>query len=115
MATLAADFGTRGGAGLPGRAALAWPLLILLVAALSAAAGWTGFIASDDELYYGGALRWAQGEAFAGDSHWTTRFPLVLSLAAMIKLAGASALALHLTAALWFAAFVATGVLLARR
>jgi 4-amino-4-deoxy-L-arabinose transferase-like glycosyltransferase len=114
MATLARDF-SPGGGGALSRPRLGWPLLILLVATLSAVVGWTGFIASDDELYYGGALRWAQGEAFAGDSHWTTRFPLVLTLAAMIKLVGASALALHLTALLWFAIFVAMGTLLARR
>lgn len=93
----------------------AWPLLIALVAALSAAAGWTGFIASDDELYYHGALHWANGEPFAGNNHWTTRFPLVLTLAAMIKLVGATVMALHLTAILWFAIFVAMGTLLARR
>jgi len=117
MATLARDLGAGGGGDSLAAAAarLSWPLLILFVAAACAAAGWTGFIASDDELYYGGALRWAQGEAFAGDNHWTTRFPLVLTLAAMIKLAGASAMALHLTALLWFAAFVSLGILLARR
>jgi 4-amino-4-deoxy-L-arabinose transferase-like glycosyltransferase len=113
MATLARELGGSGGAGYAGER-LAWPLAIAVVAALSVAAGWTGFIASDDELYYGGALKWAAGEPFAGDSHWTTRFPLVLTLAAMIKLAGASPLALHLTALLWFAAFVASGILLAR-
>lgn len=114
MATLAPGFGASASAGrvLPG---LAWPLLILVVAAISAAAGWTGFIASDDELYYGGALKWAAGEPFAGDSHWTTRFPLVLTLAAMIKLVGATALALHLTAIFWFALFIVMGTLLARR
>ncbi len=92
-----------------------WPLIILLVAMLSAAAGWTGFIASDDELYYQGALKWAAGEPFAGDNHWTTRFPLVLTLAAMVKLVGPNVMALHLTAILWFALFVVMGTLLARR
>jgi 4-amino-4-deoxy-L-arabinose transferase-like glycosyltransferase len=114
MATLAPRVNGEAGAGLAG-AAWAWPLLVVLVAAASAAAGWTGFIASDDELYYGGALRWAQGEAFAGDSHWTTRFPLILTLAAIIKLVGAGVMALHLTAILWFGIFVTTGILLARR
>ncbi len=114
MASVAGSAVDRPGAGLD-LSRLAWPLLVLLVAAASAAAGWTGFIASDDELYYGGALRWADGQAFAGDSHWTTRFPLVLTLAAMIKLVGAGVIALHLTAILWFGAFVAVGILLARR
>jgi hypothetical protein len=116
MATLAPDLGAHPDGetvgGLVSR--LAWPLAIALVAAVAVACGWTGFIASDDELYYGGALKWAAGEPFAGDSHWTTRFPLVLTFAAMIKLVGATPLALHLTALLWFAAFVVVGILLAR-
>lgn len=99
----------------PHTSSWAWPLAIALIAAISGAAGWTGFIASDDELYYQGALKWAAGEPFAGDNHWTTRFPLVLTLAAMIKLAGPTVMALHLTAILWFAIFVAMGTLLARR
>lgn len=114
MATLAPRLNAPSGAGVPGTAAWAWPLLVLLVALGSLAAGWTGFIASDDELYHGGALRWAEGEAFAGDSHWTTRFPLVLALAGLIKLVGPGLLALHLTALLWFALFLAAGILLAR-
>jgi 4-amino-4-deoxy-L-arabinose transferase-like glycosyltransferase len=113
MATLAPRLDGYQGAGLAGTAR-AWPLLLLLVGAASVATGWTGFIASDDELYYGGALKWAAGEPFAGDSHWTTRFPLVLTLAGMIKLVGASPLALHLTAILWFGLFVTSGTLLAR-
>jgi 4-amino-4-deoxy-L-arabinose transferase-like glycosyltransferase len=114
MATLA---GTRGVLPIDGAAASRWtcPVLIAIVAAASAAAGWTGFIASDDELYYEGALRWANGEAFTGDNHWTTRFAVVLTLAAMIKLVGAAPFALHVTAILWFALFVAMGTLLARR
>jgi 4-amino-4-deoxy-L-arabinose transferase-like glycosyltransferase len=114
MATLAQAFEDRPrGGSMAG--AYAWPMLILLLAAVAAAAGWTGFIASDDELYYQGALKWANGEAFPGDSHWTTRFPLVLTLTGMIRVAGANPLALHLTAALWFAIFVAAGILLSRR
>ena len=92
-----------------------WPALVLLIGAVSVAIGWTGFIASDDQFYYFGALEWAQNGPFAGDSHWTTRFPLVLSLAATIKMVGADPLALHLTAIAWYAAFVAVGILLARR
>jgi len=114
MATLAPSFEISAGreAGLSG---LGWPALLVLIAAAAAAAGWTGFIASDDELYFQGALRWADGQAFPGDNHWTTRFPLVLTLAAMIKLVGPTMVALHLTAALWFAIFVMMGTLLARR
>lgn len=94
---------------------IGWPALILLIGAVAVAIGWTGFIASDDQFYYFGALEWAQHAAFAGDSHWTTRFPLVLSLAAAIKAVGAGPLALNLTAIAWYGAFVAMGILLARR
>ena len=114
MASLAEPLTDRRQA-IPSIAALGWPTLILLIGALSLAIGWTGFIASDDQFYYFGALEWAQHGAFAGDSHWTTRFPLVLSLAAMVRVAGAAPLALHLTAIAWYAAFVAVGILLARR
>jgi hypothetical protein len=112
MASAATRFEGQSGIGASG---IGWPLIIALVAVISAGAGWTGFIASDDELYYQGALKWAAGEPFAGDNHWTTRFPLVLTLAAMLKLVGPSVMALHLTAILWFALFVVMGTLLARR
>ncbi|MFN3727082.1 MAG: ArnT family glycosyltransferase [Allosphingosinicella sp.] len=114
MATLAQDVRTRSPA-LAGRPIVAWPALVLLVGTVAVAVGWTGFIASDDQFYYFGALEWAQNGAFAGDSHWTTRFPLVLTLAAAIKAVGADPLALHLTAIAWYAAFVAVGILLTRR
>ena len=96
-------------------ARFAWPALVVLIGVVAVAIGWTGFIASDDQFYYFGALEWAQHGAFAGDSHWTTRFPLVLSLAAAIKAVGADPLALNVTAIAWYAAFVAVGILLARR
>lgn len=112
MATTATRFEGHFGTSAGG---IGWPLIIALVAVIAGAAGWTGFIASDDELYYQGALKWAAGEPFAGDNHWTTRFPLVLTLAGMVKLAGPNVMALHLTAILWFAIFVAMGTLLARR
>ena len=94
---------------------LRWPALIVFLGALAIAVGWTGFIASDDEFYYGGALRWAEAGPFAGESHWTTRFPLVLSLAAAIRAFGASEAAMIATSLFWYMAFVATGWLLARR
>jgi 4-amino-4-deoxy-L-arabinose transferase-like glycosyltransferase len=94
---------------------LTWPILIGLLAVAAVAIGWTGFIASDDEFYYQGALRWAEAGPFAGDSHWTTRFPLVLSLAAAIRLLGASETAMIATSLFWYAAYVTTGTLLAQR
>jgi 4-amino-4-deoxy-L-arabinose transferase-like glycosyltransferase len=100
-----------------GAAGAGWvgPGAVLLLALAAVSIGWTGFIASDDELYYGGALRWSEGQVFAGDSHWTTRFPLVLTLAANIKLFGAGPMALHATAAMWFVAFVTATIVLARQ
>jgi len=114
MATLAHTLGDAPRRGVDmGR--LGWPLFLALMAGIAVSIGWTGFIASDDGLYYQGALRWANGEAFPGDNHWTTRFPVVLTVAAMIKLVGATPLALHLTALIWFAVFVTMGIVLARR
>lgn len=100
---------------VPAAASFGWPGLVLLIGAVAVAIGWTGFIASDDQFYYFGALEWVEHGAFAGDSHWTTRFPLVLSLAAAIKAVGAVPLALNLTAIAWYAAFVSVGILLAWR
>jgi 4-amino-4-deoxy-L-arabinose transferase-like glycosyltransferase len=113
MATLAQSVHER--EEVPNLARFGWPALVLLIGCIAVAIGWTGFIASDDQFYYFGALEWAQHGAFAGDGHWTTRFPLVLSLAAAIKMVGADPLALNLTAIAWYAAFVAVGILLARR
>jgi 4-amino-4-deoxy-L-arabinose transferase-like glycosyltransferase len=96
-------------------AALGWPLLVAVLAAAAVLLGWTGFIASDDQFYYEGALRWAEAGPFAGDSHWTTRFPLVLTLAAAIRGFGASEAAMIATSLAWYVAFVLAGWLLARR
>ena len=91
---------------------------LLLVVALGAAAvavGWTGYIASDDASYYGGAAEWLRSGPFAGDSHWTTRFPLILSLAAAMWVVGAGPSALAATSLFWFVGFVAAGAALATR
>lgn len=90
----------------------------MLVAGAMAAAllcGWTGFIASDDSLYYEGATRWLTDPPFAGTNHWETRFPLVLSFAGVIATAGPGFGAFALTAVLFYVVFVvATGVSAAR-
>ena len=86
-------------------------ILVLIVAALWI--GWTGFIASDDASYYQGAALWVADPPFPGGDHWTTRFPLVLSLAAAIAVTGGGEIALALTALFWFVAFLLTGLALA--
>lgn len=93
-------------------------LPLLGIASLAAAAlwiGWVGFVFSDDVSYHQGALRWLTDPPFAGVDHWTTRFPLVLSLAAAIALLGDGLPALAATSLFWYAATVAAGTVLARR
>lgn len=80
-------------------------LLALLAAALWV--GWTGYIASDDSLYFFGAERWLTTPPFAGDNHWTTRFPLLWRFAAMLFLFGKGFTAFAATALLWYAVLVA--------
>lgn len=94
-----------------------WAGLLSVVAlgAAAAAIGWTGYIASDDASYYGGAAEWLRSAPFAGDNHWTTRFPLILSLAAAMLFVGVAPAALTVTSLFWFIAFVATGAALATR
>lgn len=92
------------------------PVLVSAVAVpLAVAIAWTGYIASDDASYYFGALEWLTDPPFAGSDHWTTRFPLVLSLAAAIGLVGAGPLALGLTAVGWYLAFLLATALFAQR
>src|ERR1700757_4144100 len=66
-------------AALPDR--VGWPLLVGAAALCAIAIGWVGYSASDDAAYYQAALRWLDHPPYAGDDHWATRFPLVLSLA----------------------------------
>ncbi|SEI98328.1 Dolichyl-phosphate-mannose-protein mannosyltransferase [Sphingomonas sp. OV641] len=62
--------------------------------------GWIGFMASDDSLYHAGAIRWLTDPPFPGSDHWSTRFPLTLTFAAVIRVMGNN-----------FAAFAATALL----
>ena len=85
-------------------------LALFLVVGLSALAlwiGWVGFIASDDALYYYGANRWVTDPPFAGNSHWSTRFPVVLSLALSLLVFGRDMIALNIWAICWFSILVA--------
>lgn len=97
------------------RPVLVSAVAVPLVCALAVAIAWTGYIASDDASYYFGALEWLTDPPFAGSDHWTTRFPLVLSLAAAIGFVGAGPLALGLTAVGWYLAFLLATALFAQR
>ncbi len=88
-------------------------LALATVAALTI--GWTGFIASDDSLYFVGAEQWLTDPPFAGDNHWATRFPLLWSFAGMLMLFGRNFTAFAATALLWYAALIAVVGLFAAR
>jgi 4-amino-4-deoxy-L-arabinose transferase-like glycosyltransferase len=85
---------------------LLWPALLLVVIVTALAIGWVGYSASDDAAYHAAALEWLHHAPFPGHDHWGTRFPLVLTLAAMIGVVGDGALAMNMTAVLWYAAFL---------
>jgi len=82
-------------------------LWLLAGVAAAVAIGWTGFIASDDSLYFLGAEKWLTAPPFAGDNHWTTRFPLLWSFAAMLAVFGRGFAAFAATALLWYAVLIA--------
>jgi 4-amino-4-deoxy-L-arabinose transferase-like glycosyltransferase len=88
-------------------AGLGWPLIFALIAIAAVLIGWTGYISSDDAAYYHGAARWLSNPPYAGDDHWSTRFPVVLSFAAMLAIFGKGFVAFGVTALLWYAALVA--------
>ncbi|MBX9859265.1 MAG: glycosyltransferase family 39 protein [Sphingomonas sp.] len=98
---------------VPTRLFAALGLLALLGAAVWI--GWIGFIASDDSLYFYGAERWLTAPPFAGDNHWTTRFPLLWSFAAMLLVFGKGFAAFAATALLWYAVLIAVVGLFVQR
>jgi 4-amino-4-deoxy-L-arabinose transferase-like glycosyltransferase len=88
-----------------------WGLLLLILAAAALWLGWVGFIASDDSLYYAGAERWLTAPPFAGDTHWSTRFPLTLTFAGVLAVMGQGFAAFAATAMLFYITVVAiTGI-----
>lgn len=89
------------------RERLTWAAVLALGAGVALWLGWIGFIASDDALYYQGALRWLTDPPFAGDNHWATRFPLTLTFAGFIALLGRGYAAFAATALLFYAGMVA--------
>ncbi len=68
--------------------------------------GWVGYIASDDSLYHAGAMRWLTDPPFAGSDHWSTRFPLTLTFAAVLALIGQNFAAFGVTAILFYVLLV---------
>ncbi len=84
------------------RARIVWLAVLAVLLTAAIAIGWTGFIASDDSLYFVGAERWLTHPPFAGDNHWSTRFPLLWSFDAMLLLLGRGFTAFAATALLWY-------------
>ena len=89
------------------RERLLWPALLVCLAVVALWIGWIGFIASDDTLYYVGALRWVTEGPAPGADHWSTRFPLILSFAACIRLFGPGFAAFDAVSVAWYGALVA--------
>ncbi len=81
---------------------------LVIIAAIAAclALSWVGFIASDDAFYFRGADLVLHNPMFAGDDHWTTRFPVTWSFAAVIALVGNGFHAFAAMSLLWFLALV---------
>jgi 4-amino-4-deoxy-L-arabinose transferase-like glycosyltransferase len=95
--------------------ALRWLLVLLACAAAALWIGWIGFEASDDSLYWQGAMKVMTQPPFAGDNHWTTRFPLTLTFAAALRAMGQGFAAFAVTAMIFYALLVAvTGAFAAR-
>ncbi len=94
---------------------LPWLLVLLACAAAALWIGWIGFEASDDSLYWQGAMKVMTQPPFPGDNHWTTRFPLTLTFAAVLRAMGQGFAAFAVTAMIFYAALVAvTGVFAAK-
>ena len=93
----------------PAPAVTPWRWAALVGGAMLAALwlGWVGFIASDDSLYYQGAMRWLTDPPFAGSDHWSTRFPLTLTFAGVLAVLGQGYAAFAVTAVLFYVVIVA--------
>lgn len=96
-------------------ASWSWPVLAALLALAAIASGWVGYAASDDAAYYLAARHWVDAPPFAGHDHWATRFPLVIGLAAALRLLGDGAAALTVVALGWYVGFLAAAHALATR
>ena len=65
-------------------------VVVALVAVAFIALGWTGYLQSDDLFYARAAQRWLSEFPYVGDSHWSLRHAIVLPVAALFGLFGAS-------------------------
>ncbi|WP_181008316.1 ArnT family glycosyltransferase [Sphingomonas montanisoli] len=92
-----------------------WAVPTVIVVAIALWLGWVGFIASDDGLYYFGAVKWVDSPPYSGVDHWTTRFPVELSFAAAIAIFGKGFAAFHAMSLGWCAALLAAVGLTAKR
>ncbi|MCC2978842.1 glycosyltransferase family 39 protein [Sphingomonas sp. IC4-52] len=86
--------------------AATWFGLVVVAMAAALYVGWIGFMASDDSLYHAGAVRWLVDPPFAGSDHWSTRFPLTLTFAAVIAVVGNNFAAFAVTAMLFYVLLV---------
>ena len=93
--------------GMPSASHWRWCALVAAVMVTALFVGWVGFIASDDSLYYAGSLRWLTDPPFAGSDHWSTRFPLTLTFAAVLAMVGQNFVAFGVTAILFYVLLVA--------
>ncbi len=97
------------------RTRIGWTALLVMLLAGAIGIGWTGFIASDDSLYFAGAEHWLDNPPFAGDNHWSTRFPLLWSFDVMLLVLGRGFAAFAATALFWYGVLVALVGLYVRR
>ncbi len=88
-------------------------LALLGVAVLSFA--WVGHIGSDDQIYLNAAETWLADGLVVGQTHWSNRLTLVLPLAGVIGLFGASELNSVLVTTAYFVALLALSYLFLRR
>ena len=75
---------------------------------------WVGYQGHDDAFYAGAALDWAQHFPALGHTHWALRYPLVLPMAALIRLFGFSVPILAAVDLAAYAAFLIAGYAAAR-
>ncbi|RZL28238.1 MAG: hypothetical protein EOP64_05105 [Sphingomonas sp.] len=92
-----------------------WPIVVVALAATAIVLGWVGYAASDDAAYYLAAQHWIVSPPFPGYDHWATRFPLVITLAATLRVLGENETALTVVALLWYVVFLLVMFALATR
>ncbi|KQT32809.1 hypothetical protein ASG29_14015 [Sphingomonas sp. Leaf412] len=93
----------------------AWATAVVVAGIAALWAGWVGYMASDDALYWQAADAWLTHPPSAGADHWATRFPLVLPFAAMLATMGQGFAAFAATALVFYVAIVATTGIYATR